>query len=464
MSDLLLFGAPERSPSVRHEVPVSISDPFLFAEINGRQVVLTSVLERDRIAAVLPHALLLDLLELGLRELVMDGYDRAEAEREIAARVVHDQGVEHAVVPADFPVALADRLRAEGVRLTVDANVFALRRRNKTELELMGISNAQRAAEAGMTAAAALLARSEPGSDGTLYLDGVELHADHVRAAVRSACAREGAFCPPDIVIASMRNGVNHEPGTGPLPAGLPIQIDLWPRDETSGCWADMTRTFLVGDPEPEHAPLVAEHARLVSVTVDKTCAMVRPGITGLELYNAACDQFEAAGHRTMRASVGGTSEGFRFALGHGIGLEVHEPPSLGLAGKDPLVAGDVLAIEPGLWDQRIGGVRYEDLILVTRGRLRDADALPLRPNANQMMLIIRLTGDGPKKCGPRTREVDCWRVAISSEPRTSQAATAQKAPGFGPGASTRTKASLVGYLNPCRTGVRVGIFGGTVI
>ena len=99
---------------------------------------------------------------------------------------------------------------------------------------------------------------------------------------------------------------------------------------------------------------------------MQEACAAVRAGITGLELYNAACDRFEAAGFRTMRTSIGGTSDGFRFALGHGIGLEVHEPPSLGLAGRNPLIAGDVIAIEPGLWDRRIGGVRHEDLLLVT--------------------------------------------------------------------------------------------------
>jgi Xaa-Pro aminopeptidase len=366
MPDLLLFGAPERSPSVRHEVPVPISDPFLFAEISGRQLVVTSVLERDRIAAALPGAVLLDLIELGLRELVMDGYSRDEAELEIAARVIRDEGIKRAVVPADFPVALADRLRADGVTLTVDADVVALRRRVKTPRELAGIYRAQRAAEAGMAAAATLLAQSEGGSNGSLYLDGEELYAENVRARVRSACAKGGAFCPPGIVVASVRNGVNHEPGSGPLPAGLPIQIDLWPRDEASGCWADMTRTFVVGDPMPAHAALIAEHECLVGAAMQEACAAVRAGITGLELYNAACDRFEAAGFRTMRTSIGGTSDGFRFALGHGIGLEVHEPPSLGLAGRNPLIAGDVIAIEPGLWDRRIGGVRHEDLLLVT--------------------------------------------------------------------------------------------------
>jgi len=92
----------------------------------------------------------------------------------------------------------------------------------------------------------------------------------------------------------------------------------------------------------------------------------VRPGVSGRELYDATCDRFEAAGYRTQRTAPGeDPTEGFQFSLGHGVGLEVHEAPSLGLAGE-PLVAGDVLAIEPGLWDRRVGGVRLEDLVLVT--------------------------------------------------------------------------------------------------
>ena len=93
----------------------------------------------------------------------------------------------------------------------------------------------------------------------------------------------------------------------------------------------------------------------------------MRPGVTGRELYDATCERFEAAGHRTQRTGPGeDPSEGFQFSLGHGVGLEVHEDPALGLGGHDPLVPGDVVAVEPGLWDRRIGGVRFEDLVLVT--------------------------------------------------------------------------------------------------
>jgi Xaa-Pro aminopeptidase len=127
-----------------------------------------------------------------------------------------------------------------------------------------------------------------------------------------------------------------------------------------------MARTFVVGDPAPEHAELIAELERLVRSALEQARAAVRPGITGRELFDGVCDWFESAGYATMRTSQPDEAEGFQYSLGHGVGLAVHEAPPLGLAGHDPLVAGDVLAIEPGLWDSRIGGVTFEDLVLVT--------------------------------------------------------------------------------------------------
>jgi Xaa-Pro aminopeptidase len=367
MANLLLFGDTERSAALRHEVPIAIMDPFLFAEVDGRRVVLTTLLERERIAAALPEAELLDVFELGFKRLIEEGRSRDEALREVVALAVRRIGLRDAIVPGDFPLAVADRLRADGVALTVDDGAVTARRRAKAGAELDGVRAAQRAAEAGMAAAAALLARAEPGPGERLHADGAELHAEHVRAALRSACAAQGAPRPPDVIVASVWNGTGHDPGSGPLPAGLPIQVDLWPRQEETGFWADMTRTFVVGDPDPEHAELIASQEGLVRAALEDARAAIRPGVTGRALYDATCERFEAAGLRTQRTGPGDDpSEGFQFALGHGVGLEVHEDPVLGLAGGDPLVPGDVLAIEPGLWDRRIGGVRFEDLVLVT--------------------------------------------------------------------------------------------------
>jgi Xaa-Pro aminopeptidase len=264
-------------------------------------------------------------------------------------------------------LGLGDRLRAEGIELTVDDRPVDARRRSKEGTELEGVRRAQRAAEAGMAAAAGLLCRAEPAEHGRLRVDGQELHAEHVREELRAACAAAGAPCPPDVMVASVWSGYGHEPGRGPLPAGLPIVIDLWPRDEASACWADMTRTFVVGEPSPEHAELIARQEGLVAAALNEAIGMVRPGITGRALFDATCDRFEAAGFRTQRTGPGDDpTEGFQYSLGHGVGLEVHEEPSLGMGGYDPLAAGDVLAIEPGLWDRTIGSVRFEDLVLVT--------------------------------------------------------------------------------------------------
>jgi Xaa-Pro aminopeptidase len=363
MRGLLLFGDTIRSPALRHEIPLAIIDPVLFAEADGRRYVLTSALERERVAAALPEAEVLDYVAFGFRELVTGGMSWNEAEREAVARAVRHIGLDEAVVPGDLPLALGDRLRADGVVVHVDDATVELRRRAKSPAELDGIRAAQRAAEAGMAAAAALLARARPEAEGRLELDGRPLLAEDVRAALRSACAEHGAPCPPDVIVASVWQGTGHEPGTGPLPAGLPIQVDLWPQHEPSGCWADMARTFVVGTPPPE----VAEQERLVRAALEQARAAVRPGITGRVLHDAACDLFEAAGYATQRTDPSGEEpDGFQWSLGHGVGLDPHESPSVGLAGHEPLIAGDVLALEPGLWDRRLGGISLEDLVLVT--------------------------------------------------------------------------------------------------
>jgi Xaa-Pro aminopeptidase len=364
MPTILLYGDTIRNPALRHEVPLEIMDPFLFVEQDEQARVLTNPLERARIAAALPGAELLLANELGFFELIEGGMPRDEAELEIVVRALERWGVEEAVVAPDLPVALADRLRDQGVRLIIDARAIERRRRAKSPAEMAGIRRAQRAAEAGMAAGERLI-RGATGEDGRLVHDGEELTAEAVRAAVRAACAAGGAPAPPDIMVVSANSGGGHDPGSGPLPAGLPIEIDLWPRDEASGCWADMTRTFVAGEVSAE----VAAVRDVARDALEAARAAARPGITGRALYDVAAEIVEDAGYPTQRTRKPGETltRGFYFGLGHGVGLEVHEPPGLGLAGGETLVAGDVIAIEPGIEGlEGIGGVRFEDLLLIT--------------------------------------------------------------------------------------------------
>lgn len=362
MTDFLFYADTERSAAMRHELPVSIGDPLLLGIVGGRMHVMTSSLERTRIAAAAPDAVLHDIADLGFYELLESGMSHHELDLELASRGAAAMGSREAVVDPQMPVAVADRLRADGIVLHPDHEAIAARRRVKSAAEIAGIRRAQAAAEAGMSAAAALLRQAVPDGERVM-LDGEVLTADAVRAVLREACQRRGAPAPPDVIVSSVWQGFGHEPGSGPLPANLPIGIDLWPRDEASGCWADMTRTFVVG----AIGETVRAHEVLVRAAIERAREAVAPGITGRELHAIVCDVFESAGQRTQRTGPGDdANEGFQFSLGHGVGLEVHEDPALGQTGHGELVAGDVIAIEPGLWQRDIGEVRFEDLLLVT--------------------------------------------------------------------------------------------------
>jgi Xaa-Pro aminopeptidase len=363
VTDFLFHGDTERSAAMRHELPVSIGDPFLLGIVDGRMHVMASTLERTRIAATAPDAVLDDVAELGFYELLESGMSHDELHLELTSRAAAAMGVGEAIVDPEMPVAVADRLRADGIVLHPDHEAIAARRRVKSAPELAGIRRAQAAAEAGMSAAAALLRQAAPDGE-RIMLDGEVLTAESVRAVLRDACQRRGAPAPPDVIVASVWQGFGHEAGSGPLPASLPIEIDLWPRDERSGCWADMTRTFVVG----EIGDALGSQEALVREAIELAREAVRPGVTGRELHAMVCEVFESAGHRTQRTGPGeeDPNEGFQFGLGHGVGLQVHEDPALGQTGHGELVAGDVIAIEPGLWQRDIGGVRFEDLLLVT--------------------------------------------------------------------------------------------------
>ena len=140
-----------------------------------------------------------------------------------------------------------------------------------------------------------------------------------------------------------------------------------------------MTRTFCLGEPPEE---LVRYHA-LVREALDLAYATIRPGVTGAEAHRVVCELFEKHGYRTQLSKEPGEvlDEGFFHSLGHGVGLEVHELPALGRVGEE-IVAGDVLAVEPGLYRTGLRRLPARGPRPRHRGRLRGAHRLPLRARA----------------------------------------------------------------------------------
>src|SRR4051812_29747078 len=238
---------------MRHEVPIGIPDPFLYVERGGeRHVVLTSF-EIDRVNAIpggpTPHP----YEEFGMDALLAQGLTREEVYIRVAIAACKHFGITEASVPATFPAIFADRMREEGVTLTPEYDLFYDRRRVKSETELAGMRRAQRAAEGGMDAARELLRRASSNGSG-LEGGGEPLTCERIKAASAHLLTKPGMTFDEFIVSHGAQAAVGHDMGSGQISEGETVVIDLWPRDIATQCYADMTRTYVVGEPDPEFA------------------------------------------------------------------------------------------------------------------------------------------------------------------------------------------------------------------
>jgi Xaa-Pro aminopeptidase len=361
VTDVLILADSIRSPELRHEVPVPVPDAFLYAERDGRRVVVVSSLETQRIGQADPSLEVVPLESLGFDQLLLGGVNPREAMLQVYTRACQELGLASVSVPATFPLELADRLRENGIEVQVDREQFDLRRRRKNATEIAGLRRAQHACEAALDFGRAMLQNAS--MNGTLVLDGAPLTSERIKAEVERVFTEHGAVADEFIVSHGAQTAVGHETGHGPILPGEPISFDLFPRDRATGVYTDMTRTYVVGDVPDE----LREYHRLCKEALDRVVAAVKPGVNGRALFEIPCELFAEHGYPTQLTKQPGEvlDRGFFHSLGHGVGLEVHERPWLGRVGDD-LVAGDVIALEPGLYRPGLGGVRLEDIAIVT--------------------------------------------------------------------------------------------------
>jgi Xaa-Pro aminopeptidase len=349
----LIYGSPEGSPDLFHTIPAGIIDPFLYIETDGQRAATVTMLDSHKVE---PFGVeIIDPYELGVDELFAQGISRDQVELELCLRACQRYDVRQAIVPSEFPLGVADHLRGAGIELTVDGEAFVRRRRQKTEAEIAGIRRAQATADAAMRVGADLIHELRDG-----------LTSEDVRAAMQAVSDEHGCDLPDDVIVSHGPQGaIGHEAGYGEIGAGEPVIVDIWPRDRASRCWADMTRTFVAGGGEPSSE--LRQWWELTRESLERAFAATRAGADGRDVYGASCEPFEAARIPTQRSKPAGQKleEGYYHSLGHGVGLEVHERPNLGRT-PDTLIAGDVITLEPGCYRKDIGGVRLEDLVLVT--------------------------------------------------------------------------------------------------
>ena len=322
-------------------------DPFAVLEINRRKVILgVSPMEEGRAN-----------LETSGKTVVPLNRKKGNTMTQTLAGLIRDHGAEQVRVPPSFPVGLAHELKGEGIRIEIDGKTLSERRRVKTLGQIRAVEQAQRSCEKVFSMVRSLLAGC-PIKGKILFHEGRPLTAQKVRSMIEVFFLENG-FETADTIFAPGRGGADpHWRGEGPIQTGVPIVMDVFPRSRESRYHSDMSRTFVVGRATSSVRDM---HAAVVEAQ-DVALERIKPGIPLSEIHQAVCDLFKKRGYPVPGDGKLPT-RGFLHGTGHGLGLQVHEQPSVSVT-ADIFQPGDIVTIEPGLYDRRVGGMRIEDVVV----------------------------------------------------------------------------------------------------
>jgi Xaa-Pro aminopeptidase len=363
----LIISESEQAADMFHATGFRAPDPFVYLESRGRHSILLNDLELDR----------------GRREARVDEVvSSSELEKSIAAKTgkspapiaviaafLKARGGVRPLVPASFPFGLARELESHGIKVRPAAGMFRPEREIKTAEEVVLLTKASRITETGMKRAFEILRASEISPRSLLKWSGHTLTAETLRTEIEAAILRVGGIPAGNSIVACGEQGCDpHERGHGPLRAHQLIILDLFPRAAGSGYYGDLTRTVVRGKASDAQARLWEVCLRGQKLALGS----LRPGADGRAIHEQVKQFFTDSGYPTER--VNNRWSGFFHGTGHGLGLDLHESPRFGAT---QLKAGQVFTIEPGIYIPGLGGVRHEDVVLITADGHRVLSRLP---------------------------------------------------------------------------------------
>jgi Xaa-Pro aminopeptidase len=357
----LIIAASERDADLYYSTRFLAPDPFPFFQIGTERVIMASDLElgRARSQAAVETILALQKYEDRARERIkqptlLDAVDEALKER----------GIQQLVVPGTFPTEYADKLRSRGYEVRAKEGAFLEERLVKSDVEVGWIAETQRRAEEAMEIAIQAIREAEIRGN-ELYRAGERLTSEGVRRLIHHALLDRDCFAEHTIVAGGEHGSDPHHEGTGSLLAHRPIVIDVFPRSSRTRYFADITRTVVRG----RASSRVKQMYEAVLQAQAQAFDLIRHEADGAAIHQEVTAVFERLGFRT--GEVDGRMQGFFHGTGHGLGLEIHESPRIGKRGA-VLRAGNVVTVEPGLYYPGEGGVRIEDVVVVTQTGCRN--------------------------------------------------------------------------------------------
>jgi Xaa-Pro aminopeptidase len=362
--NLLIVADSEHDANMLYAVGMFVPDPFIYLRIRGRECIVLSDLEIDRGRRQVPHCRTLSLSRYQ-RQLGREGVKRPGL-ADVAARILRERRVRRVVVPGSFPCGLAADLQRRRIQVRPRPGNFFPEREQKSAVEVKKISAALMMAEVGMAEALQVLRAAKIGRNRQLMYRDVPLTSERLRAVIDTAIIQTQGLASHTIVAGGKQGCDPHESGYGPLRAHEPIILDIFPRSQKTGYFGDITRTVVRG--RASEAVRRLYHAVLQVQTL--AFGKIRPGVRTVEVHRAVQEMFERQGYKTGKHR--GRMQGYFHGTGHGVGLEIHEAPRLGPSSAEVLKVGHVVTVEPGLYYPGLGGVRLEDVVLVTANRPRN--------------------------------------------------------------------------------------------
>jgi len=365
----LIYSASESDANMLWATRFFAPDPFIFIEKRGRRTLVMSDLEIDRakdqasVDKVLAYS---DYVQrLGAKT------KTAPVLADVLLEIFRDLKVSSVSVPSTFPLGLADQLRRKRVRVVAQPDPFWTDREIKTTEEVRDIADSLRAAEAGIEAGIAAVRRTLIGKDGYLYLDGTQLTSEILKRVINTTIMSLG-FVPSHSIVASGDQCVDpHNEGSGPIRANSSIIMDIFPRSQKTGFFGDITRTVVRGKASER-----LKHAyRCVQEGQEIGFRRIRDGVNAYDIHMEILNHFKSEGFET--GPKDGRMQGFFHGTGHGLGLDIHEAPGINARHATRLRTGHVVTVEPGLYYMGMGGVRLEDVVLVSKAGCANLVNLP---------------------------------------------------------------------------------------
>ncbi len=367
---LLIIDTTENNADLLYRTNFFVPDPVIYIEHKGEKILVLSDLEIDRGKDNATVDTVLSLSEYQ-RRLLSKKRKRLRFV-DIVDEVFKDLKIKKVLVPGMFSIKYADELRKRGYKIKVsEEEPFFKERLKKTPQEVNSLKDALRKTARAMDLAIRMVASSEIRRN-KLYMNGQVLTSEKVKGEISAELSRMGYNASHTIVASGVHSSMPHHSGEGPIFADKPLVIDIFPRSQDTGYFGDMTRTVIRGEPSEKLVKMYNTVLNGQKLGI----SMIRDGVKSKDVHSAIVEYFNESGFET--GNLNGKQQGFIHSTGHGLGLEIHEPPRIGM-GDEILKEGNVLTVEPGLYYEKIGGIRIEDVVVVEKNGCTNLTKYPKR-------------------------------------------------------------------------------------